>query len=38
MVGDAGTKVLKLSDSHRVEVRSALIAEMKELLGPSSVV
>ena len=38
MVGDAGTKVLRLSDSHRVEVRSALIAEMKELLGPSSVV
>ncbi|HEY6628356.1 MAG TPA: DNA polymerase III subunit alpha, partial [Acidimicrobiia bacterium] len=33
MVGDNGTKVLKLSDEHRVEPRSALFAELKELLG-----
>ncbi len=38
MVGDGGTKVLRLSDGHRVEVRSALIAELKELLGPRAIV
>jgi DNA polymerase-3 subunit alpha len=38
MVGDSGTKVLKLSDSHRVEPRSALFAELKELLGQRAVI
>ncbi len=31
------TKVLKLGNDHRVEPRSALFAELKELLGPSSI-
>jgi DNA polymerase III subunit alpha len=30
-------KVLKLSDEFRVELRSALYAELRELLGPSAV-
>jgi DNA polymerase III subunit alpha len=34
--GDA-RKVLKLSDEFRVELRSALYAELRELLGPSAV-
>jgi hypothetical protein len=38
MVSDNGTKVLKLSDSHRVEPRSALFAELKELLGQRAVI
>ncbi|MEX2652842.1 MAG: DNA polymerase III subunit alpha [Acidimicrobiia bacterium] len=38
MVGDSGTKVLKLSDTHRVEPRSALFAELKELLGQRAVI
>ena len=38
MTGEQGTKVLRLADSHRVEVRSALLAELKELLGPSAIV
>jgi len=34
----AGTeKVIRLGDDHRVEPRSALYAELRELLGPSSV-
>lgn len=31
------TKVLKLGDDHRVEPRSALFAELKELLGPRAI-
>jgi DNA polymerase-3 subunit alpha len=31
-------KVMKLSDSHKVEPRSALLAELKELLGPSAII
>ena len=38
MVADSGTKILKLSDSHRVEPRSALFAELKELLGQRAVI
>ncbi len=38
MVSDSGTKVLKLSDTHRVEPRSALFAELKELLGQRAVI
>ncbi|HEY6635475.1 MAG TPA: DNA polymerase III subunit alpha, partial [Acidimicrobiia bacterium] len=32
------TKVLRLGDDHKVEPRSALFAELKELLGPSAIV
>ena len=32
------TKVLRLGDDHRVEPRSALFAELKELLGPRAIV
>jgi DNA polymerase-3 subunit alpha len=38
MTDNESTKVLKLSDAHRVEPRSALFAELKELLGPRAVV
>jgi DNA polymerase-3 subunit alpha len=38
MVSDDKHKVLKLSDSHRVEPRSALYAELRELLGHSAVI
>ncbi len=38
MVADDGERVLKLGDDHRVEPRSALFAELRELLGPSVVV
>lgn len=31
------TKVLKLGDDHKVEPRSALFAELKELLGPKAI-
>lgn len=31
------TKVLKLGDEHKVEPRSALFAELKELLGPRAI-
>jgi DNA polymerase-3 subunit alpha len=31
------TKVLRLGDDHRVEPRSALFAELKELLGPRAI-
>ena len=31
------TKVLKLGDDHKVEPRSALFAELKELLGPRAI-
>jgi DNA polymerase-3 subunit alpha len=37
MSSDQGIKVLKLSDAHRVEPRTALFAELKELLGPSAI-
>jgi DNA polymerase-3 subunit alpha len=38
MTSEQGMKVLKLSDAHRVEPRSALFAELKELLGPSAII
>jgi len=38
MLSDSGTKVLRLSDTHRVEPRSALFAELKELLGQRAVI
>ncbi|HSM44413.1 MAG TPA: OB-fold nucleic acid binding domain-containing protein, partial [Acidimicrobiia bacterium] len=34
---DGDTKVLKLGDDHNVEPRSALFAELKELLGPRAI-
>ena len=37
MMSDNGEKVIKLGDDHRVEPRSALFAELRELLGPSAV-
>jgi len=37
MRSDNGEKVLKLGEEHRVEPRSALFAELRELLGPSAV-
>jgi DNA polymerase-3 subunit alpha len=37
MVSNGPAKVLKLGDDHRVEPRSALYAELRELLGPSAV-
>lgn len=37
MTSEDGHKVLKLSDQHRVEPRSALFAELKELLGQKAV-
>jgi len=37
MTSEAGEKVLRLGDDHRVEPRSALFAELRELLGPSAV-
>ena len=37
MTSAEGHKVLRLSDAHRVEPRSALFAELKELLGPRAV-
>ena len=37
MMSDNGEKVLRLGDEHRVEPRSALFAELRELLGPSAV-
>jgi DNA polymerase-3 subunit alpha len=37
MVGDSGEKVLRLGDEHRVEPRSALFAELRELLGPKAI-
>jgi DNA polymerase III subunit alpha len=37
MTSEEGHKVLKLSDQHRVEPRSALFAELKELLGQKAV-
>jgi len=37
MEGDKGHKVMKLADEFRVETRSALYAELRELLGPRAV-
>jgi DNA polymerase-3 subunit alpha len=37
MTSENGVKVLRFADSHRVEPRSALFAELKELLGPNAV-
>jgi DNA polymerase-3 subunit alpha len=37
MSDNGDTKVLRLSDSNRVEPRSALFAELKELLGPRAI-
>jgi DNA polymerase-3 subunit alpha len=37
MTSDNGEKVLRLGQEHRVEARSALFAELRELLGPSVV-
>ena len=37
MTSDNGEKVLRLGEEHRVEARSALYAELRELLGPSVV-
>ncbi len=37
MVNGSSHKVLKLSDEFRVELRSALYAELRELLGPRAV-
>ncbi len=37
MVNGASHKVLKLADEFRVELRSALYAELRELLGPRAV-
>ena len=37
MTSDNGEKVLRLGPEHRVEARSALFAELRELLGPSVV-
>jgi DNA polymerase-3 subunit alpha len=37
MHGETGEKVLRVGQEHRVDPRSALFAELQELLGPSSV-
>jgi len=37
MTSDGGEKVIRLGEEHRVEPRSALFAELRELLGPSAV-
>ena len=37
MTGDGSEKVLRLGDEHRVEPRSALYAELRELLGAGAV-
>jgi DNA polymerase-3 subunit alpha len=37
MMSENGEKVVRLGDDHRVEARSALFAELRELLGPSAV-
>ena len=37
MTDNGDTKVLKLSDANKVEPRSALFAELKELLGPRAI-
>lgn len=37
MTDNGDTKVLRLSDDHKVDPRSALFAELKELLGPRAI-
>ena len=37
MTDNGDTKVLRLADEHKVEPRSALFAELKELLGPRAI-
>ena len=37
MTSDSGERVIELGSEHRVEPRSALFAELRELLGPSVV-
>jgi DNA polymerase-3 subunit alpha len=37
MTGEGDAKVIRLGDEFRVEARSALYAELRELLGPSAV-
>jgi DNA polymerase-3 subunit alpha len=37
MASDEGETVLRLGDDHRVEPRTALYAELRELLGPGAV-
>ncbi len=37
MTSETGEKVIRLGEEHRVEPRSALFAELRELLGPSAV-
>jgi DNA polymerase-3 subunit alpha len=37
MTSDTGERVIELGSEHRVEARSALFAELRELLGPSVV-
>ena len=37
MASGGTEKVIRLGDEHRVEPRSALYAELRELLGPSAV-
>jgi DNA polymerase-3 subunit alpha len=37
MSGESGEKVLRIAPEHRVDPRSALFAELRELLGPTSV-
>ena len=37
LADNGNTKILRLGDDHRVEPRSALFAELKELLGPRAI-
>jgi DNA polymerase-3 subunit alpha len=37
LTDNGNTKVLRLSDEHKVEPRTALFAELKELLGPKAI-
>jgi DNA polymerase-3 subunit alpha len=37
MTSENGEKVVRLGEDHRVEPRSSLFAELRELLGPSAV-
>jgi DNA polymerase III subunit alpha len=37
LADNGNTKVLRLGDDHKVEARSALFAELKELLGPRAI-
>ncbi len=38
MTNNGSEKVMRLADTHRVEPRSSLLAELKELLGPSAII